>query len=58
VLKISLALSALMALTACNSFDPVAAAAQDAHNETLKQTVSPEGQSLPENIASQRVVAQ
>ncbi|WP_386684254.1 hypothetical protein [Loktanella sp. R86503] len=56
--KLPLALIALLTLTACNSYNPAAAAAQDAHNERLKQTVSPEGQQLPENIASLRVAAQ
>ena len=48
--KIILATAALASLTACaipNGFNPAAAAAQDAHNEALKATVSPDGAPLP-----------
>jgi hypothetical protein len=35
-----------------HGYNPVAAAAQNSHNEILKQTVSPEGTPLPESMAS------
>ena len=50
--KMSIATSTLIALSARNSYNPVAAAAQNSHNEILKQTVSPEGTPLPESMTS------
>ena len=48
--KITLTLAALATLAACgipNGYDPVAAAAQDRHNEALKATYTPEGLRRP-----------